>query len=540
MSPSRQTYQQVSTLLQDPILERRTCSITGSEFPIYQSDKDFLEKISPTFAGKRFLLSLPKVFYQERLRTIMVQRNERKLYKKKSCITDKELICVFDPASPYKTCEYDIRHSEAVDNKSVGIDFDESMWFALQLNRLVKQAILRPLLRTVDCENCQYNNYVAHSKNCYMCFSCVISENCVYSYYCDNCEYCYECMHTENCKYCFNVLHGMHCYKCFASRNMESCTECYNSSNLRNCSYCIDCHDLEDKKYCIKNQAVSQEIFEQALWEIEIKALPSLVGRNMKQEIILSEKCLGNAIHESSRCKFGYLLYKHCEQVSYSSRIVSCSNIMDSYGELASEYIYSSVTCTAGGYMIGFSAFCYPSCQRLRYCYDCLNCQDCFWCVGLKDSQFCILNKQYSKAEYELQVAKIIQDLESRSEWGKLLIQSPFWYNDTIAQDYYPLERQEALEQWFSRQDNHYDPSIWIQATIAWDHIPNIHKVDDSILQAIILCKETQRPFRISKTELDFYRKHHIDLPQIHPDIRHQIRLSYKMYDGAVLSNSSN
>ena len=47
---SKQVYEYISRQTNDPIIEWKTCTISGTQFPIYQSDLDFYTKISPTFA----------------------------------------------------------------------------------------------------------------------------------------------------------------------------------------------------------------------------------------------------------------------------------------------------------------------------------------------------------------------------------------------------------------------------------------------------------------------------------------------------------
>jgi hypothetical protein len=49
---------------------------------------------------------------------------------------------------------------------------------------------------------------------------------------------------------------------------------------------------------------------------------------------------------------------------------------------------------------------------------------------------------------------------------------------------------------------------------------------DDHILKKIFICKVSGKPYRIIKQELDFYRKYGIALPCMHPDVRHEQRLS--------------
>jgi len=43
-----------------------------------------------------------------------------------------------------------------------------------------------------------------------------------------------------------------------------------------------------------------------------------------------------------------------------------------------------------------------------------------------------------------------------------------------------------------------------------------------------IECEITKKPFRIIKQELDFYRKHNLPIPKIHPDQRHIERLALR------------
>ncbi|MDR0606981.1 MAG: hypothetical protein LBG52_01205 [Candidatus Peribacteria bacterium] len=70
------------------------------------------------------------------------------------------------------------------------------------------------------------------------------------------------------------------------------------------------------------------------------------------------------------------------------------------------------------GYQMLFSANTVSS-KYLLYCDACMNCQDCFACGGLRDKKYCILNKQYEKAEYERHVAQIIEQMQQTGERGE-------------------------------------------------------------------------------------------------------------------------
>lgn len=158
------------------------------------------------------------------------------------------------------------------------------------------------------------------------------------------------------------------------------------------------------------------------------------------------------------------------------------------------------------------------------YCQHVNDCNFCFGCTGIKHKKYCILNKQYTKEEYEYTVWKIIwKMIEIWERWEFFPVHfSTFWYNETIAQTFYPMEKNQALARWYKRQDQEYAINVphWL-TTIQWKDLPaSIDEVTDDILDKIILCEKTQKPYRIIKQELDFYRKRHLPLPTTHQDTR--------------------
>ena len=45
--------------------------------------------------------------------------------------------------------------------------------------------------------------------------------------------------------------------------------------------------------------------------------------------------------------------------------------------------------------------------RNLWFCRDCLGCNDCFGCANLRQSSYCIFNKQYTKEEYKIEIEKL-------------------------------------------------------------------------------------------------------------------------------------
>lgn len=156
--------------------------------------------------------------------------------------------------------------------------------------------------------------------------------------------------------------------------------------------------------------------------------------------------------------------------------------------------------------------------------------KDCFGCAGLKNAQYCVFNKQCSKEEYEGLVSRIIEHMKQCGEYGEFfpVSLSPFAYNETIAQEYFPFTREQILERGWRWRDE-IDETPKVQKVIPASQLPDsIDAVADDILNWAIECEATKRPFKIVKQELDFYRKMHLPLPHFHPDERHRRRMQLR------------
>jgi hypothetical protein len=145
------------------------------------------------------------------------------------------------------------------------------------------------------------------------------------------------------------------------------------------------------------------------------------------------------------------------------------------------------------------------------------------------------LNKQYTREEYEKLVAEIIEHMQTTGERGEFfpLSLSPFGYNETVANEYFPLTKEEALSKGYKRSDYSTDPKLPENAELLHPAtIPAEERKalvnDDTILKKVIICEESQRPFTIQKLELAFYRKMGLPLPKLHPDIRHEKRMKQR------------
>ena len=98
----RKVYEFISTQTNDPIVEWRTCKMSGEPFAVFQSDLDFYEKISPVIGGKKFSLPIPTLSPEERWRRRLLFKNERALFKNTCALTGKPIISIHSPDSGFK------------------------------------------------------------------------------------------------------------------------------------------------------------------------------------------------------------------------------------------------------------------------------------------------------------------------------------------------------------------------------------------------------------------------------------------------------
>lgn len=83
-------------------------------FTITDGDKDFLDKVSPTFAGKKYSIPSPKLCPDCRQQRRLAFRNERNLYKRKCDMSGKDIISIYRPES-YVAYHLDERFSDKRD-----------------------------------------------------------------------------------------------------------------------------------------------------------------------------------------------------------------------------------------------------------------------------------------------------------------------------------------------------------------------------------------------------------------------------------------
>ncbi|MDR2189801.1 MAG: hypothetical protein LBP53_01005 [Candidatus Peribacteria bacterium] len=301
---SRETYQFISRQTNDPIVEWKTCTVSGQPFPIYQSDVDFYEKISPTFDGKKFLIPTPTLCPEERQRRRLAFRNERKLYRRTCDFSGKEIISMYSPDKPFKVYEQEILWSDQWNPLDYGKDINWNVSFFQQFNELL-HTIPLPSLITKMSENCKYVNNCGNSKNSYLIFDSDFCENSLYSSIVKYSNSVLDSLHIYHCENIYNSInctesyHLINCFECDRSKFLRNCSKCIN------CEYCYGCSNLVYKKYCIYNQPYSQEEYEKRILEIPFTyEYPSSLSRTTY--VLNSEESIGNNLWNTKQCHFSF------------------------------------------------------------------------------------------------------------------------------------------------------------------------------------------------------------------------------------------
>jgi len=246
--------------------------------------------------------------------------------------------------------------------------------------------------------------------------------------------------------------------------------------------------------------------------------------------------------HNTENCSGDYLVNckdthasfdcENVERAKFCYQVVTgAKNIYDIY-----QYglqLQESLECTISGensYHLLFTLGGNVSCSDLLYCWYMENSKSCLGCVNMKHASYCILNKQYSKEEYEKLAPKIIEHMKRTSEWGEFLPapKSLFGYNKTTAQMYYPLSAADARKKGWAWDDEEA-PTPDVKKTIDANMLPDNQKdIPDDILNWAIRCEITSRPFKIQPQELAFYRTQKLPIPHRHWYQRHLDRFAQR------------
>ena len=506
--------------------ETKNCQNCKSDFVIEQEDFNFYEKMQ---------VPLPTWCPQCRMVRRLVWRNERNLFRRKDAHTGVDSFSGFPAEANIKTYENSFWHGDEWDPLDYGVDYNFSESFFKQFYFLFSSVPLPAKSSAGFMINSDYCNEAGRLRNAYLCFDSDFVENSAYLVQATNSKETFDSHEVLEDELCYEDVMVHKSYKTFYSLDCESCVDVWFSKGLRGCTNCFGCVNLRGKSHYFFNEQFTKEEYEKKILELNLGSYQSIVKLRGKvlefwkkfpvkyYHGIRNINCTGERINDSKNVHNSFSIQegenmRYCQIVALkAANSYDCVQLF-----MGAENAYECSTVGEGSYNMKYCFNCWAASRDLEYCGYCVGSSNCFGCVGLIKKQYFILNKQYSKEEYFLLVEKIkkhMQDfpyidlLGREYKYGEFFPSdfSPLAYNESLAQDYVSLSREDAKKSGFVwRESNARE----FQTTIAAADLSDlIDDVKEDIINEIIACEDCKKAYRIVRIELQFYKRIGLPLP---------------------------
>ena len=520
--------------------ETKNCQNCKQNFTVEPDDFDFYEKLkvpAPTFCPE-----CREIFR-------IAFRNERALYKRKCDKCGKVVVSRVSPDKPYPMYCKECWWGDGWDAMEYGREYDFSRPFFAQFKDLLF-AVPAVSLLSHNVVNSDWVNQETDAKSCYLNVGGHFNEGCGYTTYAFKSHDCFDNFWIISGDKCCGNIMCERVYHVSFSEDCHDCRDVYLAFNCRNCSNCFGCAGLRNKQYCLWNEEVGKEAYENFLKTRPLASYTALSENlNKAQEIWnasphkalsivksadVSGNCIANSKNshnvwsaediENSKHQYIVVWLKECMDGSCYGWCELCYQCASSVG------LYS---CKGVMFALGSNAEKMHS-SELEYCHTVVSCHNCFGCVGVRNKQYCIFNKQYTKEEYEEKRKKIIEHMAEMpyvDKKGRKHVYgdsfpieiSNYGYNETVTMDYYPLTKEEAIERGYPWCDYEAETNAEFSEYAIPDDIKD---VGDDILEKVLKCEVSGKPYRIIPMELQFYRQMNISIPRKSPLVRHKERMA--------------
>lgn len=516
--------------------ETRQCQNCQNPFTIEPEDFAFYEKIKvppPTFC--------PQCRFQRRL-TFM---NWLNLYRRPCNLCKRDVISVFAPEAPYVVYCPKCWWSDDWDFTQYGEDVDFSQPFLEQYNKFIHKVPLQGLAIDVPTtELAPYTNHAGHLKNCYLLFFGDFNEDCAYGVYISESKSTVDSSLITVAEFIYDSMHVYKCHNCIGLRSQV--TESLDCAFLRDCMNCQNCFasaNLRNKKYHIFNKPHSKENYFEEIkkWDLgsykiyrDVEKLAEEHWRTMPPKPTMDEfttGCTGSHVFQSKNCKECFEVVG-AEDSKYLAMLQlaptkDCYDV-SSWGNNMS-LVYDSSDIGENISRVRFCAQSGINFQDGEYAIFSTGGAHHFGCVSVKKGEYYILNKKYSRDDYEKLTTRIREHMNVmpyRDKKGRVykygeffpIELSPWAYNESVAQQFFPLSRSEAESSgYFWREINANEYTVTLPAADLPDHIRD---AKDDILEEVVGCSQCGRGFKIIPFELSFLRKMNVPLPRRCPFCR--------------------
>jgi Zn ribbon nucleic-acid-binding protein len=518
--------------------ETRNCQNCKKDFTVESEDFAFYKKISvppPTFC--------PNCRFQRQLAFF----NLVSLYKRNCDLCGKSSLSAYPPDTPYKVYCPPCWWSDKWDPFEYGRDYDFSRPFFEQFNELLHDVPhIALFVESNVFQTSPYTNYAGSLKNCYLLFNAEYNENSSVGHYVFNSNWIFDSSLAMQCE---NSYDSMHFYKVNGGVGLRTqvseSLDCYFVRDCQNCQNCFASANLRNKKYYIFNKPYTKEEYFEEIkkWDLgsyktyrKVKKMAEEHWDSLPQKSPNAEmnvNCSGNLYFQSKNCKDSFEVTA-CEDSRYLRMAMDCKDCYDVTGWADAERCIDSFCIGRGAFDVKFSFLAALPANNMEYSALVIEGNNFFGCASIKKGEYCIFNKRYSKEEFESLRKKIIDHMNEKPYTDKVgrvykygeffpAEMSPWAYNQTLADRFYPISEEEAKKQgfnWSLKKETLHD--ITKKAEELPDHIKD---AEDSILKEVIGCLSCGKGFKITATELSFLRQKNLPLPRHCPFCRIQEKL---------------
>ncbi|MDD3861894.1 MAG: hypothetical protein PHP74_03350 [Candidatus Gracilibacteria bacterium] len=491
----------------------KICKKCGTDFEITEEDLGFYDRISPIINGKKYPMPTPTLCPDCRLRRRLSFRNENVLHKRKCDLCQKQIISVFPEDAHFPVYCVDCFWSDKWSPLNYGRDFDFDRPFFDQFKELM-EAVPKMGFYQLSTENSEYNSYSAYAKNVYMSPGSYFIEDCVYA---RGSQYLKDCLNgnfLDHCELVESAVNSSNCYNCRKIFNCKNCSDCSYLADSTGCKNCFMCSGLRQQKYCIKNKPYSKEEYERILHEKLSQPDESLMtefvefNKTIPKKYQNQQNCENSSGNFIQDCKNAQMCFD-CYKVQDSKYIIGCEDVKDSMDlNMHDKNIQLCYEMSSGGDSSYMTKFCFCSCLSpyTEYGFSCFFAKDCFGCDGINSkTENCILNKRYSKQEYDILKGKIIEHMTKSGEYGEFFPMelSPVPYNESMAQKTFPMSKEAILSEglkWKEEDKKEFFKSDYL--------LPyKIEETTDDVLNHILSCEVCGKNYKIVPMELSLSKK---------------------------------
>lgn len=483
----------------------KKCKTCLTEFEIQNFDRQFYN---------RFDVPEPENCPTCRNRLRLSFKNEQKISIHECGICKKRSTSLYPEYVKFPlycpTCWY----GDKWDPLEYGRDFDFNRPFFEQFKELDNEV---PHWSNImfKAQNSEYVMNCASMNNCYLMVSCHKCEDSMYGLRAYDIRDCVDTLELQHSELCYECMDSSDLYSCSYMQNSKNCNYCDFGYELFKCENCFLCAGIWNKKFYILNKEYSEEEYKKEKQRLlekgvewcknELKKL-ILEVPHRASHIINSEDCTGDFISNSKNVLNSFFVSD-----SEDSKNVFIGNQVQMSLDTSSADVCTDNYETATIYEITSSAFIFNTANAYEsfYCSTCDNIKNCFGCIGLHRKQYCILNKQYSKEEYEGILPRIIDHMKKTGEWGKFFLPSvsPLAYNHSVSHQYYPLKKEDAEKLGY----------FWAEEDLKEYKNPE---------GDVLACEECGKNYKIIAKEAEFYKKMKIEPPKKCLDCRVKARFA--------------